>query len=927
MSKTSAHPTIPKLLAIWGLTFLFSLSALADTVFVTSFTGSTLTVCPPYCANPLGLSGASISSSGTTAIATPPGAPTRTRATFGFAGAVNWSIQTPPLAIPGGVYTIEVAHTSASSCSADVVMSAFSTDGTVSASCTNSGVFQRAYNDGTRANDGTQWMLMGYITNNPTITQPTITFYYVSGTVNNTGTGRVYIDAFKFTYVDPCLPVKAVTVNGPLIAGQTTVNVSGVAAQATEVDVYANGGLIGSTNSTGLPAGTIPVTVSALLGGQTITAKQLKGSCDGGFSSALPVGGGANPTLQVALALGKSNTLSGPIAAPSGPYGYDYWIHADGRRSFGYAVAPTGGYVITPSTNWVSLVFNSDTDTTAGKTYDWQANVTPYTNSDNWAILSGLALAIDDQIPDIGPYKIYIDSIYNGTNLIQGFEASSYGTSYTNGTYGVMFLRPSASGSTSAWLASPPDTNYVNNAGGVNADTGTNSLAVEWVFKDTSIDNWVRLYTGGSGTPYPQVDLHQPITVRMLVLPVGEKVGRKFHGNVSFMTNSLPGFWLGTSNTLGVAVTGAGTYSYQWAYNHNDIAGATDAAYTLQPVTGITAADAGLYTVTVTDEGGGSFIQALNVQNIGDPIPTITNQLASAVLVAGTPASLSIGVDGHVPWGYPLSYQWYHNGNPVGTSSPTYAMANPQTADAGAYQVVASNTYGAVTSAVAFASISTVALGTGTGLRAEYYTLCTNGVNNFVGASTLTRVDPMVNFDWGTAGSPAASISADYFMARWSGQVQALGTDTYTFKTISDDGVRLWVNGQPIINNWTAHSPTTNSGSILLTGNQKYDLMMEYFEQGGGAIAKLLWANASGNVTDAPVPQSQLYPASGSVIPALTTSVTGTTLSLNWTAGTYTVVGAGKVTGPYTNVAVGATSPYTISIGAQPQMYYRLKVQ
>ena len=128
--------------------------------------------------------------------------------------------------------------------------------------------------------------------------------------------------------------------------------------------------------------------------------------------------------------------------------------------------------------------------------------------------------------------------------------------------------------------------------------------------------------------------------------------------------------------------------------------------------------------------------------------------------------------------------------------------------------------------------------GTGNGLSATYY----NNID-FTG-TTVTRVDPTIDFAWGT-GSPAASIGADTFSARWTGQVEAQFTGTYTFYTVSDDGVRLWVNGQQIINNWTDHAPTENSGTIALTAGQRYDIRMEFYENGGGAIARLLWSSAS----------------------------------------------------------------------------------
>ncbi len=92
--------------------------------------------------------------------------------------------------------------------------------------------------------------------------------------------------------------------------------------------------------------------------------------------------------------------------------------------------------------------------------------------------------------------------------------------------------------------------------------------------------------------------------------------------------------------------------------------------------------------------------------------------------------------------------------------------------------------------------------GSGTGLRGEYYD------NQDFTLLKVTRTDPTVNFDWGN-GSPDATIGADTFSVRWSGQVEARYSETYTFYTMSDDGVRLWVNNQQLINNWTLHRSTS----------------------------------------------------------------------------------------------------------------------
>ncbi len=106
----------------------------------------------------------------------------------------------------------------------------------------------------------------------------------------------------------------------------------------------------------------------------------------------------------------------------------------------------------------------------------------------------------------------------------------------------------------------------------------------------------------------------------------------------------------------------------------------------------------------------------------------------------------------------------------------------------------------------------------------------------------LTRQDPTVDFSWGRS-SPDPALPSDYFSVRWTGKVQPRYSETYTFHTKSDDGVRLWVNGKLLIDNWTNHAPTENTGTVSLTAGQKYDIVMEYYEHIYGAVAQLLWSS------------------------------------------------------------------------------------
>jgi PA14 domain len=142
--------------------------------------------------------------------------------------------------------------------------------------------------------------------------------------------------------------------------------------------------------------------------------------------------------------------------------------------------------------------------------------------------------------------------------------------------------------------------------------------------------------------------------------------------------------------------------------------------------------------------------------------------------------------------------------------------------------------------------------GTGGGLSAEYFSGTT------LSTRVLSRTDANVDFSWGTA-APAAAVPADNFSVRWTGRVSPRYSGAYTFYTSSDDGVRLWVNGQKLVDNWTNHGVTENSGVISLVAGQKYDLKLEYYDATGGATARLSWSSSC--EPKAAVPTSQLYPA------------------------------------------------------------------
>lgn len=138
----------------------------------------------------------------------------------------------------------------------------------------------------------------------------------------------------------------------------------------------------------------------------------------------------------------------------------------------------------------------------------------------------------------------------------------------------------------------------------------------------------------------------------------------------------------------------------------------------------------------------------------------------------------------------------------------------------------------------------------GDGLSAEYF----NGMN--FNTFRFSRDDEAINFNWGN-GSPDYRVNTDSFSVRWTGKIQPRYTEVYTFHVNSDNGRRLWVNNQLIIDKWLDDWGVEYTGTISLTAGQQYDIRLEYFEHNGGADCKLEWSSAS-QVREV-VPKSQLY--------------------------------------------------------------------
>jgi LysM repeat protein len=106
------------------------------------------------------------------------------------------------------------------------------------------------------------------------------------------------------------------------------------------------------------------------------------------------------------------------------------------------------------------------------------------------------------------------------------------------------------------------------------------------------------------------------------------------------------------------------------------------------------------------------------------------------------------------------------------------------------------------------------------------------------GSPAATRYDPWIGFDWGTDG-PMSGVWCEGFSARWT-RILPLSTDHYRFCAMSDDGARIWVNGQLVLDEWHANNGTAYCGTYWATSGN-YEVKVEYYEHGGDALIYVWW--------------------------------------------------------------------------------------
>lgn len=127
------------------------------------------------------------------------------------------------------------------------------------------------------------------------------------------------------------------------------------------------------------------------------------------------------------------------------------------------------------------------------------------------------------------------------------------------------------------------------------------------------------------------------------------------------------------------------------------------------------------------------------------------------------------------------------------------------------------------------------------GLQASYFANA-----NLAGVPAKVQTDPasqtgaVVDFDWSTTGPTALSGQQANFSVRWTGTLADLAAGSYTFSVAHDDGVRLLIDDQLVLDDWAAQATHTSSATVSL-GAGNHRIVLEYFQGTGASEVELAW--------------------------------------------------------------------------------------
>jgi hypothetical protein len=149
---------------------------------------------------------------------------------------------------------------------------------------------------------------------------------------------------------------------------------------------------------------------------------------------------------------------------------------------------------------------------------------------------------------------------------------------------------------------------------------------------------------------------------------------------------------------------------------------------------------------------------------------------------------------------------------------------------------------GILATSVSFAWNTTQGVAPPQGLVGEYF------AGSQFNERVISRVDPRLQFLWPGDQSPAPGVPGDEFSVRWNGRLLPSTSESHRFVINGDDGVRLWVNGQLLLDHWDP-VPSTYFGlqslPITLTAGRLADLRVELQDFYSDAWLEVYWSSAS----------------------------------------------------------------------------------
>jgi len=144
--------------------------------------------------------------------------------------------------------------------------------------------------------------------------------------------------------------------------------------------------------------------------------------------------------------------------------------------------------------------------------------------------------------------------------------------------------------------------------------------------------------------------------------------------------------------------------------------------------------------------------------------------------------------------------------------------------------------------------------GPGGGIKGEYY----NNVN-VSGTPVLTRIDPEVDFNLTADTSPGDPVPGDGWSARWTADLEIAIADTFTFAVNCQDGTRLWIDGELIIDQWVTPTVTSKYYALpMYLERGIHSLQLEFFDSGGDAVEQLYWSTPT--MAEQIIPAGPLQP-------------------------------------------------------------------